>query len=86
MGSCSEKSSCSLGMCLAVYILQLILWEVSGFAKVYKRLLFPGLFLIVVNNYKKIIVLNNCLNPEYPHCSGTSKTTTKGPNISCSTL
>ena len=30
MGSHSDRSSRALGMCLAVYIPQLILWEISG--------------------------------------------------------
>ena len=30
MGSCSDGSSHALGMCLVVYIPQLILWEISG--------------------------------------------------------
>ena len=30
MGLCLDGSSCALGMCLAVYIPQLILWEISG--------------------------------------------------------
>ena len=28
--------------------------------------LFPGLYLIIVNNYKRIIVLNDSLNPAQP--------------------
>ena len=30
MGLCLDGSSHALGMCLAVYIPQLILWEISG--------------------------------------------------------
>ena len=31
-----------------------------------ERPLFPGLYLIIVNNYKTIIVPNNSLNPAHP--------------------
>ena len=31
-----------------------------------KRPLFPGLYLIIVNNYKSIIVPNYSLNPAHP--------------------
>ena len=30
MGSCLDRSSNALGICLAVYVPQLILWEISG--------------------------------------------------------
>ena len=33
---------------------------------VHEKPLIPGLYLIIVNNYKTIIKLHNSLNPEHP--------------------
>ena len=40
--------------------------QLSKLPKPDERPLFPGLYLIIVNNYKTIIVPNNSLNPAYP--------------------